>query len=241
MLKVRGLSLIGNLLPELTDISLTVGRGEVSALIGPTEAGISLLISAIAEPDADYLGEVIISHYKAKAEPDRVRLMIGSLLQPFEPPLHLTGFEYLELVGSFYGLGPDERATRIIQLANVFDANRSLYTVMERVSPAIKQKIGLMASMISSPPVVLWDEPLLHLDPAGQQIVKEVIKELKNNDTSLLLTSNNLDFVEAVADNILVFHSGQIAAQGSLTELARLTQADKKLSTIYRAVARRHE
>lgn len=239
MLKVRSLSITHSAEVELTDISLTVGRGEVVAVIGPEDAGAALLLSAVANPDTEYLGEVIVSHYKAKSEPEKVRLMIGALNQPFEPPLHLTGFEYLELIGSFYGLAPNERAERIVSLANLLSCSRSIYTVMERVSPAVKQKVGLMASVISSPPVIIWDEPLLFLDPGGQKAVGELLAELTKSSTAVLLSSHNLELVEAVASNIVVLKHGQVAAEGSLTELARLAQTDKDLTKIFATITGR--
>ncbi len=233
MLKVRNLSVLHTPSTALSEISLTAGRGEVVGLIGPEDSGASLLLRTISTPDSNYQGDVIVSHYKARTEPDRVRLMIGALLQPFQPPLHLTGFEYLELVGTFYGLTPGERASRIIALAELLNCSRSIYGVMERVSVAVRQKVGLMASVLINPPVVIWDEPTLHLDPDGQQRLRTLLAELRTNGASILMTSNDLGLVEETASTIILLKSGRVVAEGSLSELGSLAQTEKHLAKIF--------
>lgn len=239
MLKVRNLSVHHTLGTNLVDISLSVGRGEVVAVIGAEDAGISLLFSTIANPDSQHQGDITLSHYKSASQPEKVRRLRGVLNQPFEPPLHLTGYEYLELIGSFYGLMPEERASRIIQLAAKLECNRFLHTVMEQVSAATKQKIGIIASVISSPAVLLWNEPLLFLDPSGQQAVRKIFDDQAKNSTAILLASNNLEFVQEVAQTVILLSNGQIAAQGTVAELSRLAQTSKNLPAIYDQLSRR--
>ncbi len=238
MLKVRNLSLLHRPGQELIDINLHIGRGEVLVLLGPNGSGKSALIEAVTDPEINYQGDVILNHYKANSEPDKVRAQMGVLLDRPELPSYLNGFEYLEFVGTFYHLTGEERTARILKMAQYFDCQRHLYTTIERVSLAVRQKIALIASLLAEPAVLVWDEPFQHLDYEAQVVALSALEDAVKRGASVLVSTNNLAVAEQIGSYFVVLQNGQIAAEGSLTQLAHQAQSSKDLTVIYPRIVR---
>ncbi len=228
MLSVRNLT-IGDEPDGLRQISFEVGNGEVVGVVGPNGSGKSLLLRTVADPDSTHRGEVVINHLTNRSEPLLAQAQLGYVGAFDEISLALTGFEYLELVGSFYHLSSDQRGERIVTLAQTFQCERELYSVIEQQSRAIRQKIILMASIIADPAVIVWDEPTQFLDSFGREIVENVIKTSLDRQASMLVASNDLNFIEQVASRIIILSHGRVIASGTIGELSRLAGGGKKL------------
>src|SRR5579872_1585554 len=119
MLKVGGLSVEKALL-KITDVTFEVNKGEILSIIGSNGSGKSIIIERIANPESDYTGTVTVNHYKSRTEAEKYKSQIGYLPQAFHPPLHLTGYEFLEIIGSLYNLEGEARSKKIINLAKTF-------------------------------------------------------------------------------------------------------------------------
>ncbi|MEX1051790.1 MAG: ABC transporter ATP-binding protein [Patescibacteria group bacterium] len=239
MLKVRDVSLTHHPIQELSDVSLTVGKGEVCALIGPNGGGKELLTQLIADPRWEHSGEIVVNHFNVSHEPDKAKYHLGYASPTIALEPYLTGFEQLDFWGSIFGLSPAERSKRIIDAANTFGLSANLYHLIEVLAQADHQKIRLIASLLHRPSVVIWNEPTEFLDPTEQQGVKEVIDWLRHNKTAVVIASNDLSLVESVADQIAVMVNGKITARGNLTELKNHSRSGSKaLPEIYRLLVK---
>src|SRR5665213_1544685 len=155
MLSIRHLSVVGlGKKSGLSDISLEVTKGELVAIVGPNGAGKSLLLRTIADPDIRFDGDIIVNHFHNRTEPTKAKIQIGYSSPSLGIEKHLTGFEYLELIGSFYQLSGRARVDRITTLAQKFHCLDGLYTLLERQSPALHQKVWLMSSLLHQPPLL---------------------------------------------------------------------------------------
>ena len=175
MIKVEDLTYNDLAYNELNGVSFTLDKGEIGVVIGPNGSGKSLLLKAIAEPHLDYDGRVTVSHFKAKSEPEKAKAIVGYL--PKQPHVDgfLTAFELLETIAAFYQVSPKERQEKILQLANDLYCSDELYTLLERLGPALHQRVGIIASLIHQPSVLGCDEPLTHLDYRCQQAVLNLL------------------------------------------------------------------
>lgn len=233
MLKVAHLQRLRHIGHELVDVSFSVDKNETVAVVGPNGAGKSVLLSTIADP-AHAAGEVHINHFNAKTEPEKARLHLGYLPHPVILEPYLTAFEYLHLVGSLYHLSPTTRTERILQLAQELGCVHFLYTLLERLGPALHQKIGLMAALIHQPSVIILDEPTANLDPTGEEQVAQLLTAVVRKGSSLVFATNNLAFAQAVADRIIIFDQGQVTAEGTLAQLHhQMRSKEKDLRSIY--------
>jgi ABC-2 type transport system ATP-binding protein len=238
MLKVRGL-IVEKPLLTLSNITFEVNKGEIVALIGPNASGKSAILERIADPYAEYKGSIVVNHFNAQTEPDRYQHQLGYLPEHFTPPLHLTGYEFLEIIGSLYQMDGNERSKRIVHLANTLDCQKEIYTVMERVSLAVRQKVGLIAALLAEPAVLILDEPLTYLDEDARIIIIKLLKEQAKKDTSIIISTNDLALAEEVAEYFVIIREGEVIADGTLAELSHTAQTAKALPEIYRELVNR--
>jgi len=233
MLNVRGLTVLHQPDTQLVDISFKVGRGEVAVVIGPNNSGKSLLLQTIANPESRYDGDISINHYKARAEPEKAKRQLGYLAQELALPLYLTGFEYLELIGTFYDLIGEARTERIIKLAQTLGCHRQLYTVMERINSTTRQKIAFIGSLCAEPLTLVLDEPLNQLDYQAQQSVKQLLQQSQQRGASLLVATNDLTLAQAIGDYFIILSQGRVIAEGSLQQLSHQARTGKDLTAVY--------
>lgn len=232
MLKVRELTIQKPSL-EVNNLNLDINRGDVLVLIGPNGSGKSAILERIADPDLSYQGSISLNHFSSKENGDRYRAQIGYLPQNFTPPLHLTGYEFLEMVGSLFYLDKKNRLDRVIELSQNFNCTHQLYRVLDQVSLADRQKVGLIATLLAEPPVLIWDEPTAFIDYETQLVTKAALKKRVADGGTAIIATNDLGFAESVASQIIVLDEGQVVAEGSLAELSHHAQTKKNLGEIY--------
>jgi len=234
MVRVRNLTIFHRTVPVVHDVTFEVKRGEVVALIGPNQSGKSTVLKAIAGGYDEFQGEIKVQTFNVTPDSTKAKMHVGYLAAPPLMEAYLTGLEWLEVVGATYNLAPETRIHRIITLAETFGCKEELYSTIERLDPAARQKIGLLASLVHEPSCVIWDEPLIFLDPESQQTVTDFINSLVSQGTSVILATNNLFWAQIVADRHLVFRDGEVIAAGSLGELHNQAKtARKDLPSIY--------
>jgi len=234
MLKVRSLSVLRRAEEELVNINLEVARGECLVVVGPNSSGKSLLVRTIATAESDYSGDIMINHYHAKTESAKAQLHLGYLSSNLVPEPHLTGLEYLEMVGAFYGLSPKIRLERILILAERFACKDYLYTLNERLGKAFHQRIGIIASLLHQPDVLIWDEPIVFLDESARVAAITLLQEHLKRGGTVLVSTNDLELAELIGDQILIMQEGQVVAQGTLNQLCNQFKPEhKSLRDIY--------
>lgn len=233
MLTVRKLSCSLEGLEELKDIGFEVGRGKITAVIGNNGSGKSNLLEAISGL-RPFRGEVRINRFNIATEPVKAKAHLGYLANPVICEPHLTGFEFLELVGSFHHMSPAVRRQEIVNLAKLLRCEDYLFTLMEQLRPAMHQKIAFIAAVMHRPIALVLDEPLLHFDPIIQLRSIELIRLLRQAGSSILIATNHLALAEILADDLVVLHQGQMVFEGSLKQLAHHLDSKKtNLTELY--------
>lgn len=203
----------------LNGIDFQVPQGTVLGLLGPNGAGKTTavrILTTLLKPDA---GRVEVAGIDVLAHPDRVRSNIGLTGQNAAVDEVLTGRENLIMFGQLYRLSlksAKERATELLERFDLSDAaNRTLKTY----SGGMRRRLDLAASLIVSPPVIFLDEPTTGLDPRSRNGMWEVIKDLVNDGTTVLLTTQYLEEADQLADNIVVVDHGRVIAEGTADQL----------------------
>ncbi|QQG50065.1 MAG: ABC transporter ATP-binding protein [Candidatus Berkelbacteria bacterium] len=236
MLKARELTVFDKAIPVLTNINLEIKRGEVAAFIGPNNAGKSALLRALAGGFEHYDGEIRVGSYSLKNS-EKAKTQLGYLSSPVAFENYLTGLEWLEVVSAAYHLAPPKRIEAILNLADKLNCKDSLYTILDSADESTKQKVGLIASLLHQPSVVLWDEPINSLDPTSQQEVSELARRVSSDGAAVLIATNNLPWAERVAERFFIMDQGEILSDGTLSQLKSLSRAeDRDLLTIYNSV-----
>ncbi|MCR4277618.1 MAG: ABC transporter ATP-binding protein [Candidatus Berkelbacteria bacterium] len=222
MLKVQDLiAKVAN--RHLDGLSFKVEPGEVLAILGSSDSGKHELGQVLAGIHKTLSGEISINRYHLNTGSDKARIQLGYLPNPAPIEEFLTGYELLDLIGSIYHLAPNTRKERIQFLIDLLEIGPSVYSILETASPDVCQKVALASSVIHSPKLVILDEPTQMLDFNGPRLVGDIVKNMTNSSSSVVLITDNLELAQDLADNFLVLANGQKLIEGTMAQLLNQT------------------
>jgi ABC-2 type transport system ATP-binding protein len=203
----------------LCGVSLEVARGTVLGLLGPNGAGKTTMVRILTtlllpdEGKAEVLGLDVTTHA------DEIRTVIGLAGQYAAVDENLTGRENIELVGRLYHLPKAEARRRATELLKRFDLVDAADRTVKTYSGGMRRRLDLGASLVGRPEVLFLDEPTTGLDPRSRIDLWGVIRELVDDGTTVLLTTQYLEEADELAHRIVVIDHGMIIAEGTSDEL----------------------
>ncbi|MBE6580257.1 MAG: ATP-binding cassette domain-containing protein [Ruminococcaceae bacterium] len=197
------------------DISFEVARGEIVGLLGPNGAGKSTTMNILAGYLSSSAGRVTVDGLNVLDEPLEVKRRIGYL--PEQPPLYLdmTVEEYLIFVYNLKGCTLN-RTKHLAEICEVVKLTDVYHRLIKNLSKGFRQRVGIAQALIGNPPVIIFDEPTVGLDPKQIIEVRNLIRTL-GRDHTVILSTHILQEVQAVCDRIIIINKGKIVAD-ELTE-----------------------
>ena len=210
-------------------LSLSVEKGEIFGFIGPNGAGKTTTIRMMAGVLGPTAGTVRISGIDMDSEPEAAKRLIGFI--PDRPFLYekLTGMEFLRFVSDLYGFTDGlfrKRAEELLIRFSLYDWSDHL---IEAYSHGMKQRLIIASALLHEPRVIIVDEPMVGLDPAGIRMVKDLLRELAESGTTIFMSTHTLEIAEDLCNRIGVIHHGRLVALGSTGDLrgtAQLREGD---------------
>lgn len=197
------------------DLTLTVARGEVMALLGPNGSGKTTSLKAAAGLIRPSSGRVLVGDPGLPSSLPAARRAASFLPQRVAFPETLTGREVVEFYSALRETG-SERADAVLRMAAL---NGSSGRPVGTYSGGMVQRLGLAVAMLADAPVLLLDEPTAALDPEGLETFYGLVEQLKARGRTVLFTSHQLGDVEQLADRIAVIVEGRLAAVMTRQEL----------------------
>src|SRR5438270_9804530 len=215
--EIQGLRKVYRQIIAVDDISLVTYRGEAFGFLGPNGAGKSTVVKILTGLVAPTKGTVRvlgqpINHVQSRKQ-------VGYL--PEFPSFHrwLKARDFLEFHGRLYGLKSTLLEKRIMEVMEMVGLSGRENQKLGTFSKGMLQRIGLAQAIIHKPDLVILDELVSGLDPVGQRDMRELLRELKAEGTSIFLNSHLLADVEAICDRVAIINQGRILKVGAPAEL----------------------
>ena len=203
----------------LRGVDLDVGRGEIFALLGPNGAGKTTIVSMLSTLVLPDSGTVTVNGHDVVRERDAVKASISLTGQSVAVDEILSGRANLRMMGALCGLDTAAASSRAEALLERFDLVAAADKRAKTYSGGMRRRLDLAISLLSTPPVVVLDEPTTGLDTRSRQDLWNDIRDLAARGTTVLLTTQYLDEADALADRVAVIDHGVIVAQGTPAEL----------------------
>jgi ABC-2 type transport system ATP-binding protein len=215
----------------LAGVDLDVPSGTTLGVLGHNGAGKTTLIRVLATLIKPGSGRVAVDGLDVVADADLVRGRIGVTGQYAGLDDFLTGRENLELIGRLTGLGVAARgrADDLVERLDLADiADRRVGTL----SGGSRRRIDLATSLVAGPSVLFLDEPTTGLDPVARAVLWDLVAELTETGTTVVLTTQYLEEADRLADDIVVLDRGRVAARGTPADLKRLVGGKVVTATV---------
>ncbi|MGW6131742.1 ABC transporter ATP-binding protein [Cellulomonas sp. NPDC055163] len=195
-------------------LDLVADAGRVTAVLGPNGAGKTTTVECcegLRSPDA---GSVRVLGLDPLAHARALRPRVGVMLQDGGLPTGVRALEMLEHVARLHA-----RPRDVGELSERLGLGAFARTTVRRLSGGQRQRLALATALVGRPELVFLDEPSAGMDPQSRRAVWELVRELRDEGTSVVLTTHLMDEAEDLADRVVVVDHGAVIAQGSVADL----------------------
>lgn len=217
-IKVRNVSKEINGKKILDNINFDIYEGEIVGLVGPNGAGKSTLLKIMSGLYPNDEGLVEYYSIDLKHNYEKAMSLVGTLIESPDLYKNLSGFDNLELFKSMF---KDVDEKRIKEIVEIVEMEKHLGKKFKTYSLGMKERLGIAASLINKPKILILDEPTNGLDPIGVKNVMNLLKEMKG--TTILISSHLLSEIEQLCNRVIFINSGKIVSIKTLDK-----SSDKK-------------
>ena len=211
----------------LNGLNLEVPKGSLYGLLGPNGAGKSTalrIICTLLSPDS---GHVEVGGHNVLFEEKETRRRLGYVAQDVAIDKILTGRELLQLQGDLYHLDKKYKRKRIEELIERLDMHEWIDRRCGSFSGGMKRRLDLSSGLLHEPELLILDEPTVGLDIESRSVIWGLLKELRNNETTILLSSHYLEEVDELADEMAIIDKGKVIASGKPDDLKKELGGDR--------------
>jgi ABC-2 type transport system ATP-binding protein len=195
-------------------ISFEVMEGEIFGLLGPNGAGKSTTLEIIETLREKTSGTIKVAGFDLDKDPNEIKKIIGVQLQTsgYYPGLNLT--ELLELFAGLYN--EDIRPLDLLERVNLVDKAKAKY---KELSGGQKQRFSIATTLINKPRIIFLDEPTTGLDPQARRNLWDLIRDIRQKGTTVIITTHYMDEAEMLCDRVAIVDSGRVIALNSPDKL----------------------
>ncbi len=209
----------------LDKLDLRVARGEVFGLLGPNGSGKTTsakLFLGLLWPSSGTAR--LLGHFPRDVE---IKRKVGYLPEESYFYRFLSGRETIDFYARFFGIGRVERRRKTDALLDMVGLAHASERKLSEYSKGMLRRVGLAQALINDPQLVVLDEPTSGLDPIGTRQVKDLVLELKEKGSTVVLNSHLLAEMEDVCDRVAILHNGQLRSVGALGDLLERGDVDE--------------
>ncbi|MCK5374744.1 MAG: ABC transporter ATP-binding protein [Alphaproteobacteria bacterium] len=207
-------------IPVIEDINLELCGGEIFGLMGLNGAGKTTMIKAVLGLRRQRDGDIFIFGKDKTSQESKAKL--AYLPEKFEPPWFLTGMEFIKFSLELYKR-PFNRQDVIETAHKLALDTQALDRRMHTYSKGMRQKLGLMGTLLTGCSLFILDEPMSGLDPQARALVKRMILDIRSHERTIFLSSHILADMDEICDRVAILHGGKICYIGTPDELKKRT------------------
>jgi len=217
----------------LYNISFDVRKGEIFGLLGPNGAGKTTLIKILATLLLPSSGRALIEGLDVVKDAKKVRSIIGLYLAESGFYYRLKIRDFLQFFGRLYGLSGIELRRRIQELLEFFQLEDKADEEINALSHGMRRKLHLARALLHNPSVLLLDEPTIGLDPISAKDLRDRLKQLSREGTTVLLSTHYMPEAEEYCDRVLLLNLGKVVAIDSPQNLIQRHGGFQVIEVLY--------
>ncbi len=228
MIDVEQLTKYYGFLPAISDLSFSIGQGEVVGFLGPNGAGKTTTLKILTCFLPPSSGKARINGWDVSQNSLKVREQVGYL--PESVPLYteMTVERFLSFAAQAKGMGNREGKTSINKTLEDCGLEKVRGRIIGHLSKGFKQRVGLAQALLNNPPVLILDEPTIGLDPAQVVEIRELIRSL-GQERTIVLSSHILPEVSQICQRVIIISRGRIVAVDTVSNLTAQIQTSRKI------------
>jgi ABC-2 type transport system ATP-binding protein len=227
MIELRQLSKAYGAVTALSNLDLSVPEGCLYGLLGPNGAGKTTTLRILATLLSPDRGSVEVDGVDALQHPREVRRLLGYVAQEVAIDKILSGRELLQLQGDLYHLKRADRDCRIDDLIDRLGMESWIDRRCGTYSGGMRRRLDLAAGLLHRPRLLVLDEPTVGLDIESRSAIWQLLNQLVEAGTSVLLSSHYLEEIEALADRMAIIDAGKVIAEGTPEDLKQRLGGDR--------------
>jgi ABC-2 type transport system ATP-binding protein len=203
----------------LDGVSFAVEEGEIFGFLGRNGAGKSTTVRILTTLLRPTSGTATVLGHDVRKDPGAVRKVFGCALQEAALDELMTGREHLQMAGRLVGLPKAKAAERAAELLESFGLQAAADRIAAGYSGGMRRRLDVAMAMVRRPEVLFLDEPTTGLDPQGRRAVWDLVRGLRDEGSTVFLTTQYLAEADELSGRVAVVHEGRIAAIGTSEEL----------------------
>lgn len=218
----------------VSELSLTINKGDIFGLLGPNGAGKTTTISILCNQISANEGDVYIEGNHLVSEREAIKKIIGVVPQEIALYPKLTAYENLKFFGNMYGLSGKLLKERIIKSVSDFGLEKKLHLKVSTFSGGMKRRINLIAGILHKPKILFLDEPTVGIDVQSKNVIIEHLQQLNANEgTTIVYTSHLMDEAEKFCSQIAIIDMGKVVTIGEPSALIKAYPGCSNLEDIF--------
>lgn len=240
MLVLKNVTKKYNNIPVVKKVSFSIKPGEILGYLGPNGAGKTTTVKMLAgllEPNE---GFIYFNGKKISDDMVAYKKKLGYVPEQSELYPHLSGLEYLQLVGRLRLIREETLNKKIEGVMEQFGLSVDMHLPISNYSKGMRQKVLIASALLHNPDILFLDEPLVGLDVSTTLVLKDILTQLAKMGKTIIYSSHILEVVEKLCNRVIIINKGMIVADDSVQQLSALMQLPS-LESIFKQLVQQED
>ena len=224
MLELKNVSKSYRSIPAVSNVSFVLKEGDVLGYLGPNGSGKSTTVKIVIGLIQPTKGKVFFEGRNIHDDLASYRAQLGYVPEEAQVYTHLSGLEYLQLIGRLRGMQEAVIERKARELLGLLSLEAAQYSALSDYSKGMKQRVLIAAALLHDPKLIVFDEPLSGLDAISARLFKDLLVLLAREGKAILYISHVLEVVERICNRVIVLAKGRVVADAAPGDLTRLME-----------------